>query len=403
MAVTQPESPGYIYRLYNRVSGKIDLFTDSGNWKIKISLLCCLYALITSAPNYLHFSQSGLESSEFRAMFYEQYNALHEQIAHPFLQQNGSAQEHAGKLAFRFMPAILGKIIPSQNLFVQMCGIYILNNIAGFFFFWAVIGIVYRFSENKRFAVLAALNFTVIYAGKSFFFDTFLWNDGLAYCFLILALLRLPDAIRIIFLLAAYFTDERAVFGGILVYATYLLINSMEPAYWKKWRAHMPFLISIVCYVMIRLSMTRLLDMHTPVGQDTGVGFLLFLKIVKPAILALPGLFFPFKVWWFFFPLAFWAVRKSIWIAVVFSGAFAILIFTALSVHDISRSITYSFPAVLLCIYLVWTRRLYNGIKDPGYSLFFILLLNICIPTVFVIRNNLHILPPIDRVIKHIL
>ncbi len=396
-----------MHQLFTAFKTRIGWLLSGKSWKLRVSALCVLYCIITSLPNYLNLTESGLKQSPYSALLLENYQALNNQIDHPFSPVKAGVSTHSSKLAFRFVPALLVKTLPTNNLFVRMLLLYLINNLAGFVFFFSLISLTFRYADSRLFSGLVAFNFCVLYVGKSFFHDTYLWNDGIAFALLLLSLLSRNALLTVVCLLAAYFTDERAIFGGILIFVYHKLTepdSGKLSALIPLTRRDLPFIFSFICYGVIRLVIIQLTDMQTPVGGNSGVSLLLRLQERFPVWLNVIGVIGIYKVAWvLLFRSVGWLRREPFLLLCSVSGLFSLLVIS-LSVEDLTRSLAYSFMA-LACGFLLYHRQAsQSGNGDAAeYGAFRLLLLNACIPTVSVVLYYFKLLPPVDRLIARFL
>ena len=375
-------------------------------WKLRVSALCVLYCILTSLPNYLNLTEYGLRQSPYSALLLENYQALNNQTDHPFRPVEAGVSTHSSKLAFRFVPVLLVNILPTDDLYVRMLGLYVINNLAGFLFFFSLITLTFRYADSRLFSCLVAFNFCVLYVGKSFFHDTYLWNDGIAFAFLLLSLLSRNALVTLACLLAAYFTDERAIFGGVLVFVYHKLTgpdSGKQPALIPLSLRDFPFIFSVIGYGAIRLALMQFTDMQTPVGGNSGVSLFLRFQERFPLWINIVGLIGIYKVAWvLLFRSVGWLKREPFLLICFVFGVLSLLVIS-LSVEDLTRSLAYSFMA-LTCGFFLYHRhstRSENG--NPEYGAFQFLLLNACIPTISVVLYYFKLLPPVDRLIARFL
>jgi len=386
-----------MYKLFTFFQSIISVLLTEKYWNLKIASVCVLYCILTSMPNYPNLFESSLKKSPYFALIIENYKAVNTQIDHPFKINKVDPASHSSKISFRFVPALLTKILPTTNLYSRILWLYLMNNLAGFVFFLSLINIVFSYSRNKLYSSLVAFNFSVLYIGKSFFHDTYLWNDGIAFTFLLLSLLSKNRLIVLTCLLAAYFTDERAIFGGVLalVFARLSDNNPEKPSVFLT-DTDLPYIFSFIAYAVIRLSLMYFFNLQTPIGLDNGVS--LFMRINEhPFWLNLLGLFTIYKMAWVLIISNIWWLRKQTILLVYYILGVFSLIIISLSVEDITRSFAYSFMALVSGFYLYYNKFSLLKIKKPEYGVFLFLFTNILIPTISMIGGITKILPPIEK------
>ena len=367
--------------------------------------LCLLYCILTSLPNYFNLTEQGLKRSPYYAVRLENLQVLSQQMDHPFRPIVTGNDSHSSKLAFRFVPAVLVGLAPTHDLYVRAVMLYLLNNVAGFVFFYALLAITFRYAQSRLFATLVAFNFSVLYLGKSFFHDTYLWNDGIAFAFLLGSVWSRSPFVTLLCLLAAYFTDERAIFGASLAFVFYILSRTEAPrtGILLFIRHGWPFGASLVSYGIIRWLLTQTTPLSTPMNQESGVAlFLRFGPEFYPWVNVL-GLFLLYKAAWV--PVL-WSVgqlRKQLILLACTVGGLLLVVVTAYSVGDLTRSLAYSFIALVSAFFLYHERAVRTGNPRPERALIPLLLINFLLPSVSIVLNDLKWLPPIDRIIDRFL
>ncbi len=196
--------------------------------------------------------------------------SINHQIDHPFNHHTAAENTHASKLDFRFVPALLASAIPSHDMLTSMLGLYIINNIAGFIFFMCILRLVFQYSGNRLLAALAALNFAVSICWQKLFsrYPALERRD----CFYVFGA-RFTEqeftSCSSACLLLAFFTDERALFGGILAFV-YCRLRDGYPGKARKNLLYsaIPFLSAYVLYLVIRASLKYMAGMDVPVGAQ---------------------------------------------------------------------------------------------------------------------------------------
>ena len=390
-------------KLFSLIRKVILDLTQRSHWKINISLICVVYCIVTSLPNYLNFSENSLKKSPYYSTIIENYRALDKQADHPLQPQKVSIYSHSSKLAFRFVPTLFIHYLPAANLLTRMLCLYIINNIVGFIFFILLIRLVFTYSGDKLFSSLVAFNFAVLYTGKSFFHDTYLWNDGIAFTLLVASLLSRNALLILLCLLGAYFTDERAIFGGLLVYV-YQKIANIDPAKRHSLIAFsdLPYIASFIVYGIIRLTLTYYLGLTTPSGSHSGVDLFIRFKGGHLFLINAVGFLLTYKLAWFLIILSGWWLRKFKLLLTIYGLGILAIIVISFSVEDLTRSLSYSFIALLVGFFLFYRNSSELAQTNRNYAVFSLLFLNFCIPTVSVMGNTIKMLPPIDRLISYI-
>lgn len=394
-----------MYKIFNTFKAITSILLVGKYWKWKVAAVSTIYCILTSMPNYPNLFENSLKNSPYYSLIIENYQTINTQIDHPFQANEVNIASHSSKVSFRFVPALLVKILPANNIYNRVLCLYLINNLAGFLFFWGLLKLTFLYSENKLYSSLIALNFSVLYVGKSFFHDTYLWNDGIAFTLLLFSLLTKNPIITFLCLLSAYFTDERAIFGAVLVFVYYKLSNNNSDKSLSLGfliRTDISFLFSFIAYGMIRLLLMHFFLLQTPIGLDSGVS--LFLRVKEHSFwLNFMSLFAIYKMGWILIFFSIWWLRKNISLLLCYILGLISLIIIALSVEDITRSFAYSFMALISGFFIYYNKSSQFKIKEPEYGAFLLLAINIFIPTISVVGNITKILPPIDKLITRFL
>ena len=386
-------------RLFLFFKNKFSPVIEGSFWELKTALICVLYCILVSMPNYTNFNESRLQKSNSYSILIENYRILNHQIDHPFNHHPAAENAHASKLDFRFVPALLARAIPSHDMLTRMLGLYIINNIAGFIFFMCILRLVFQYSGNRLLAALTALNFAVLYVGKSFFHDTLLWNDGIAFMFLALALLNRNSFLLSACLLLAFFTDERALFGGILAFV-YCRLNEEDKPGKNLFYSAIPFLSAYVLYLVIRTYLKYRAGMDIPLGAQSGVSLFLRFHTGFPAWLSFAGALLVYKSTWVIIALSLWWMRKRKSDFLIYLFGLISLLVISVSVQDLTRSLAYAFIAILTGFFLFYKKFNAQQRAEMEYKVFTIFIINLCIPTIQITYiRDFKIFPPVYKLI----
>ncbi|GAB3251126.1 hypothetical protein GCM10027347_09360 [Larkinella harenae] len=367
-------------------------------WKINVALLCTAYCIVTSMPNYLNFSEKALKESPSYQLILENYESLSRQAENPFQPQQVEVSSHSSKIAFRFIPTLLVHYVPATNLLTKMFSLYIINNVFGFLFFVGVLSLVFKFSNDKLFATLVACNFSVLYTGKSFFHDTYLWNDGIAFTFIVFSLLSRSSIIILLCLLAAYFTDERAIFSGLLALVYHKIVAAdFKKPYPLLASSDWPYVLSFGVYFLIRLLLGYFLGLKTPSGDESGVALLIRFRDSSFTWTNILGFVLVYKFAWLliFAPLK-WMKQNRVILTVYCTGIVAIGV-ASFSVGDLTRSLSYGFVALLIGFVIFYKKCIQRLNYRRNFALFILLSANFFLPTISVVGIVVKLLPPIDK------
>ncbi|MET7257363.1 hypothetical protein [Dyadobacter fermentans] len=224
----------------------------------------------------------------------------------------------------------------------------------------------------RRLAPMTVLLFitgsTTIYLAKAFFWDYDFWFDAFAYFFLTLGMFLKNRVGVFLSLTLACWTDERAVIALASVYLFHLLsesdfeLNSFLQFQGKKeWlqKTSSTVLLAGIFYLIIRILLSTLFNLHTPTGAGSGVELGLVPYQFKHR---LSGVFLAFEGFWILYLFAVGLLIKKgntlLSLLMLFLMAGHILV--AYAVFDISRSLTYAFPLLIISAFIIGKQEVRN-------------------------------------------
>lgn len=328
-----------------------------------------------------------------------------QQIDSPLTAKSGREPfHHTSKMVHRLFPPLLGKLCTGCSLKELVYFTTTLGYLAGFFFFMFFSKLVRRMSDRSS-ALLLTLGMCFIFLGKLFFWFS---ADGFALLGLLLAMMTRRIEILFVVLCMAFWTDERAIVASALVFFWHSVDDKNQSLFSNKVLTLKRFIkfnkyqwmiiFSLVFHFSIRFSLARLYSMPSTTGITqalTEAKIVLFehRKIDLIPMVTLSA----FEGWWLILLLSFSALGR-----LVSRPVFAIYILSFLGpllvsymVDDMTRSIMYAFPAILIAfrwIYAVFepyeVRKILTGV----------LLLNVVYPTYYLAH---YVAPFFLRILKH--
>jgi hypothetical protein len=320
-------------------------------------IVCVLWLLIiaTTFPKYLEILTDPAPSTTYAYYF--------EKIKHPFsVIKSVNEKDHASKLAFRLTVPLLAKGfgIAADGPGKDIVWLYIFQSLLLYPFLVMLAELVFRFTDELQgWIFVFACSFT--YLCKAFFWDYDFWFDGYAYFFMLAGLYCRNPYLVFVMLNLACWTDERAVIAlpGILLFhllqeAGFEIPKKLGDIF-KDIRSLRPIatLAAGIVYIVIRLFVSGYLSLSTPYGQEAGVSLVLI-----PYQLAhrLIGVFLTFEGLWIMVCFTIYFLikaKKTIAFVIIFLLLSQIIV--AYSVFDITRSLTYSFPLIIVC-FVIFTK-----------------------------------------------
>lgn len=286
------------------------------------------------------------------------------------------------KRTFRLVPSLWAKILPTESIKARWIFLYLTQCLLGFGFFYLLLNFFFKKYGDKTTAILITANFALLYIGKSFFSDA-IWFDAYAYFFIALAIFTTNPLLLEASLFLAFFTDERALFAGGLVFIYHLMFNK------DKLKIVLPTIFSAyILYAAVRLVLMKVYNLSIPMGEGAYTGFLQFaigdvLDMTTRLDRGPIGLYTPFKNLWILFFLLLYILRKEPFQFSLFASIMLVFLIVSFSVADITRTLTYAFPFVLIG----FERLKVFVANDKTYKnyLLIAILVNIITPNYFII------------------
>lgn len=315
-----------------------------------LALLCSAYCIVTNIPQY-----TSLAHGQSRGIAV--WHRINNQIDHPFTADNSNDPEsHEARLTFRLTAPLIGKLLPTTDFLTRMKGLFVIQNICGLLFFYLLIVFAEANFGNRFLSVLLPCCFAVLYAGKTFFYDTIFFFDGLAYLFLLLSVSSRNPLLVFAGLFLAFYTDERALIGSGFVMLYHVLKN-------RESKQSTPAVYSVVAAILVYAASRFLLQHHF--GMTTPSGDIRFLNIATHTYFGfiLLGIFTAFKGFWVLLILGLFAF-KGFWPRTIYWGTLLAVVLGGISVFDFSRSISYGFVGLLAVLYCLYKQPAQAGMMN---------------------------------------
>lgn len=252
---------------------------------------------------------------------------------------------HMAKTEFRLTVPFLAKIFHIETT----AGVYILQVLAGLLFFIFLHSLIYSIIPDNLIAFLFILSFGFLYPGFSFVAEMEGFFDSFAFFFLLVAMLDVHFLVVGVALFFAYWTDERAIFASslILFYWQYKSVQENGRSFYTPTVKAYTLVTTLILYFALRW---LLVNHFGFVNQLQGTGTIYYTIN--------------------YMGIAFWQAFEGFWILIILSlyylytnktyviGAFfvilSIMIFLiGMNVMDLTRSVAYVFPAIIIALYIV--------------------------------------------------
>lgn len=344
-----PSLTQWLDRLKTALEDRLSNWAAGRWWRLKLAAFCSLCSILYATPNF-----TTLASKETPAL----WNVVHQQATRPLTPVPGlDPASHESKRVFRLTMPLLAKLSPVGTPRGRMLFLFALQYAAGILFFVLCFELFRELVQNPATAAVLTLGTAFLYPGQACFHDLFGVFDGIAVVFLLAAMwCRVPWLIFTC-LLGAFWIDERAVIAASFPFLWIKRRAGLADG-WRQLllpdRASIVVPLAVAVTLGLRFWLTQAHGFHLPLGPESDVSATKFFQAARLDRLPI-GLLSPFKLHWLLIGLAaVWLSATRRWALLVLGGA-AVLASTAaaLAVVDITRSLTYVFPAVILSLGLV--------------------------------------------------
>lgn len=290
------------------------------------------------------------------------WKAIAENINGTYRSEHYPPHIHESKLTFRVVPALIGKLSPSKNMYVQVFFLYCIQLVMGLMFTILLLQWLVQVTENFAYATLMTLGFMLTHLGSSFTYDMSFFFDGMAFFFMAAAMFSPSVPVFISGILASMWTDERAIIGvaGVLLFKLIIsdCLGSVRLLLLNMYTV--TTVLVLLSYALLRIFLTVYSGMNVPIGDDAGVGFAEWVRQIKVMPLAW---LLSFKLYWYYLvPLIIYLLGRSPVVAILSALFIVVSLLSTGLVIDIMRSTTYLFPFLLCGIYCA--SRIYTPFKN---------------------------------------
>lgn len=315
------------------------IFKKIIEYPIYTSIFVFLVTLFFSFPSY----DIALYTNEMK----ESWDAIFLQAKEPFTNHNHlySVGSHAEKLAFRFVPALFLKILQIKT----MQGAFIFQLIILFLFIYFLNSLFNKYFD-KKYSFLASIAISLTVSGHVYCSDYRGIFDTVALLFIILSFLSINKFYLVFFLLFAFFTDERAIIAS-LAFPLFIIIKDNFSFFKFKWifeKSIIFYVFSLVCYIAIRVFLKCKFNLEIGPGRLD-----YFFEQIDKIHYAIYIGFEGFIILFFLF------IKKynlNYFNKILFFIGVGLILYTALSVLDINRSMSYILPFLIILIYTNYSK-----------------------------------------------
>lgn len=290
------------------------------------------------------------------------YAYFFDKISDPMSTVTVDKETHGGKIDFRFtVPLLAGLIgVNAGSTGTSVVAIYLIQSALLVPFLFMLIKILLR-RLSPMTVLLFVMGSSTIYLAKAFFWDYDFWFDAFAYFFLTLGMYLKNRVGIFLSLTLACWTDERAVIALASVFLFHLLSESdfelksfRQLGSKKDWlqRTSSVVLMVGISYLIVRTLIATLFNLHTPTGSGSGVELSLVPFQFKHR---LSGIFLTFEGFWvlYLFAVGLLIKKGNTLLSLLMLSLMAGHILVAYAVFDISRSLTYAFPLMIISAFII--------------------------------------------------
>jgi hypothetical protein len=308
-----------------RLLSRLGAFTDRRHWIAWTVALACGISLIAAFPSYDQLSTPGSKLS---------WHAILVQVEHPLTSRQYAAKSHESKLAFRLTVPVVGHVLG-----LGRTGLLILQGLAGLALLAVAAALLARLTGDRVIAALLTIATASTWAGATAFVDLRGIFDSVALALLAGAAYARRPALVALLVLAACFTDERAVLaaGFIAVF---------HEAVTRRRALVAATAAGIAAYAAGRLYLAHVTDLHTG-GGGVHVGDF-WNQGILGAWTGVEGL-------WLVIALGAAAllVQRRFLLAAVLAVLCAAVAVAATAVLDTTRSFTFMLPMLFVAVGLL--------------------------------------------------
>lgn len=353
--MTEEKHPSVILSLANRFLDFLERRSQSKSWPLVVFFVSILISLFSWVPCYSEVSEFiKSPSGEGKAWWLDHpFNAVPVEQFFPLSERhigfNAGCASHLDKLTFRAFLPLVNQIAPfGVWTIVAAC------HVGALVILWLAYKLISLQSRDRVSGALVSWAVAASFTGQWGFHD-YLVGDSVAVSLLLAAMFSRNTFIMFLLILAAAFTDERAVASApvVLLYhvlremgVAHLNLSKFFPAICKTY----PIVAAVCTYIFIRFALMKYF------GLSTGSSGVASIDILRHRLYSdFPGNYFRvFEFLWFIPALVLieWSGTSKLERIrlLVFVAFLALAAFPSMVVWDLDRSLFYMLPSILLTI-----------------------------------------------------
>jgi hypothetical protein len=307
----------------------MDRVLSGSRWKWKALLLVLVISLFRACPAYDALATDHARAT-WRTMQFQTGNLPVD------MGRLYPPDSHESKLTFRLTVPIMARV-----LHLGEPGLLILYGIAGIAVLYMVLALSHKITGSQRAAFFVCLAVACTWPGETSFHEFYGGvYDGIALCFLLLALSTESALLAGAAVFLAAWTEERA-----LIASAFLLLFWFNAG--SRGRNRMIALLAAwTGYIAVRLILTNSFSLTVATGN---VG----LPVLQGHIALIPvGIWTGLGGAWIIVGCSLIALfrQRRYWLAAGFCGLLGLTIIGAFLVMDVTRTMAYCLPAVFVAL-----------------------------------------------------
>ena len=319
--------------MIHTLNKQINCFLALKNWKIILAIISPVIVVFFSFPNLNH-------PEEF-------YNPFFEYVKNPFVTHYYPAESTYSKLTFRLLPILFTKFLK-----LNFTGVIIWQYIIGIFLIFNFSTLLHKISKSNLITLLSTLSIILIFTGKLSFINLKPNFDSLALALFCLYFIKENKILKFIILFLICWIDERAILSSFFLILYDVFFES--PNGLKSKISNSILLIIPSClYVLLRILLIKKFGLISSTGG------------ISLKILALNLNLLPLSIWqsfegnWIVIAFCFYIIykiksNKLILFTFFFLILFAAIVLASNLVYDVSRSLVYLFPMLIISYKLLY-------------------------------------------------
>ncbi len=367
-------------QLYYRFSGNVEAALDTPYWLIKVVLVSAGLTLFLSCPPYT------LVVNHLNGHFLDAWTFIDIQ-SHSLLHPHGiDLDVRRENMVFRWTLPVL-YWLTGRHLLVMLG----LQFLIGLGFLYLAGRMAYKITEDKLSATFFTVAIAHIFVGVWQFADIHGYGDGVAYFFLLLAMLSRNYAVIAISLLVVCFTDERAVISVGFALFWWLMDNACRKNEFGlpemiRQLATPRYLIAFLVLGAYFISRYYVINTYFSDHHYSTIGHLMYFEPSHKN--GLGGSFWrSFEGLWILALAAMailWTTDRRILFGMAFI-CFLVMLGSELLVHDMDRTLSYGFPMFFVSLLVV---KQASSTKHLRIFLFLIMIICVSHPQLFYMGYN---------------